>query len=182
MVDGIFGGVHRKANVYVAWAVYDCTTAKESRGAARDVEKVLALVADRDADDAKVGVSLANDGANSSQPPARNTNEVLVLETPIDANVAVSLGRGCGDGLRQWYRRHRATNQHSRRGELFIRLFAVPQKPKKPIARSESRINYSLPVEKLEPAGGQCRARRTSDSNAIWSLASGTPFGLSVAS
>jgi hypothetical protein len=100
MVTLIEQWVARGANVYVAWAVYRVDTPRESRGAAKYVAKVLALVADRDTDDAKSGVSVIDPTIEviSSQLP--NANEVYVFDTPLDLKEAHPLGRALRRAMR----------------------------------------------------------------------------------
>ena len=84
------------ANVYTSWAVYRHDTPAGSRGGAKNVVKVLGLVADRDADDGKAGERVVEPTIEviSSQEPARNTNEVLVFAEPLDPEKAIPIGRG----------------------------------------------------------------------------------------
>lgn len=84
------------ANVYVTWTVFRADLPTWSRGRSADVIKVLALVADRDADTGKAGERIIDPTIEviSSSQPNLNFNEVYVLQEPLDVEEASTVGRG----------------------------------------------------------------------------------------
>ena len=111
MVDKVIAWVRRGANTYATWAVFRPDLPEQSRGGIKDVEAVLALVADRDADTGKLGSDVVEPTIQvvSSRNPT-NYNTVYMLTTPLDAHTAGLYGRhlreamaadsGTGDSVR----------------------------------------------------------------------------------